>query len=324
MTDISPLKQGDMVMLFHHFPFAYDRALPLQIGPGVCMDNTPFGLLDSIENGLIDFILPGYSIEGFHRNATCFRCYLSEVDTTIAQDELLFYSLLALRLQTPRFFNCGGTFIVGDNEQPIIKPTRYAWSCFWSAKKPHHLTLKKITDSLIISKRLIEVKQSEFKRIHDGLLFFANSSMAGSTSLPLRYIGLFGALEAIFCPNKTKSKTLSKRASSFLCQFHRQFSKLKIGSKKMGEWIEDQYIRVRSQIVHGTYDSKLQIEKDITGYQNYGILHEITRLSLLGFISLENDLLSKLSESSGVALQRTIDNLNSASGNYLTNQRIWT
>jgi hypothetical protein len=56
---------GDIFLLFHTFPFDFDRSLPINAGPGVCLDSTPQHLLDNADpRGLADYVLPGYTFDG--------------------------------------------------------------------------------------------------------------------------------------------------------------------------------------------------------------------------------------------------------------------
>ncbi|MDP3919617.1 MAG: hypothetical protein Q8R76_02265, partial [Candidatus Omnitrophota bacterium] len=52
-------------------------------------------------------------------------------------------------------------------------------------------------------------------------------------------------------------------------------------------------------------------------------LHEITRLCLLGFLALDDQILKQLSEDSGNSLQRAVSNLSAAKGQYLEGQEMW-
>ncbi len=66
--------QGDIFLLFNDLPYDFNADLPLPIGSGVCIDTTPQEWLDSSDQGLADYLLPGYSLPGVVLNNCCLRC----------------------------------------------------------------------------------------------------------------------------------------------------------------------------------------------------------------------------------------------------------
>src|SRR5262245_4975893 len=69
-------KIDDVFLLFYELPFDFTRQLPLALGPGVCLDETPWGLLDTVPPALADSILPGYHLRPrLRRNHCCLRSY---------------------------------------------------------------------------------------------------------------------------------------------------------------------------------------------------------------------------------------------------------
>jgi hypothetical protein len=91
----------------------------------------------------------------------------------------------------------------------------------------------------------------------------------------------------------------------------------------MADWIKDEYINGRHKIVHGIHDATFGVELRPMKYGAFGRLHEITRVSLLAFLSLDDKKLDELSKSTGKCLQNKLENLGSASGAFIINQRIW-
>jgi len=53
---IPEVRVGDEVLLFDHLPFDYAVDLPLTVGPGVYLQDTPQELLGSLEQGLARII----------------------------------------------------------------------------------------------------------------------------------------------------------------------------------------------------------------------------------------------------------------------------
>ncbi len=67
--------RGDIFLLFNDMPYDFSADLPLPIGKGVCLDTTPQEWLDALEQGLADYLLPGYSLLGVGLNNCCLRCF---------------------------------------------------------------------------------------------------------------------------------------------------------------------------------------------------------------------------------------------------------
>ncbi|MBW2099041.1 MAG: hypothetical protein JRG77_09685 [Deltaproteobacteria bacterium] len=309
-------KQGDLYLLFHHLPYDFSAELPLAIGLGVCLDNTPQEWLDSSDQGLADYLLPGYSLSGMGLNNCCLRCfYQSSPDEELSKRDLLFFSVLALRLQSPIGISIGGEFRVGDKNDYILAPTLYEISSSWNGENCRHYTPETITAAGSIADRLVKVKQLGLERLQTSLIFFSHVTIGFSKSFQLSYLGLFASLEALFVPSGNKAATLSRRVSNFLSNF--QFP------EPMEKWIKDEYINGRHKLAHGIHDAAFGATLSSSRREAFGRLHEITRLSLLGFLSLDDKKLNELSKDSGNSLQKVLDNLGGVSGPFLRNQEIW-
>lgn len=309
-------KQGDLFLLFHHLPYDFSAELPLPLGPGVCLDTTPQEWLDSSHQGLADYLLPGYSCPGMGLNNCCLRCfYHPNPEEELSPRDLLFLSVLALRLHSPIDIRIGGEFRVGGEDDRILDPTLYEISSSWNRENFGRYTPAAITASGSIADRLVAVGQLGLTRLQTGLILFSQVTIGFSKSFQLSYIGLFAALEALFVPSGNKAATLSRRISNFLSNF--QFP------EAMGKWIKDEYITGRHKLAHGIHDATFRAKLRPLRRQAFGRLHEITRLSLLGFLSLRDKELGELSTGSGNSLQKALDKLSGASGALLKNQKMW-
>lgn len=314
--DIPIPKSGDSFLLFHHLPYDCEEDLPLSLGPGICLDNTPQPWLDCAEKGLADFLLPGYSLPGMGLNNCCLRCFSSlSPEKSLSPDNLLFLSLLCLRLHIPLEINIGGQFRLGDDEDRIKEPTLYELSSPWSIEGSMRYTSSAIAKSAAIIERVISLEQFNINRLTTGLIFFSQVTLGQSKSFQLSYLGLFAALEALFVPSGKKAVSLSKRISKFLHNFNFPESK--------DNWIKDEYIKGRHSLAHGIHDATFGTKLRPERYQGFGRLHEITRLSLLGFLSMDSEKLKEWSMGSGNNLQKILDNLAPASGDFLKEQKCW-
>ncbi|MCA9420371.1 MAG: hypothetical protein KC592_05095 [Nitrospira sp.] len=309
---------GDLFLLFHHLPFDFSENLPLQLGPSVCLDETPQTILDSADKGLADYLLPGYSLPGEGLNNCCLRCFSRSTNLEqLHPKDLLFLSVLALRLHAPINMRIGGMFRLGENGDCILDPTPLELSSPWSRQGLESYLPLDINKSCEIAKRLVGLEQGDYIKLKTALIFFGQVTLGISNSFQLSYLGLFAALEALFVPGNKKSATLSRRISNFLSNFP--------FPEPIEPWIKNEYIKGRDKIAHGglrnaTFGARLNPES----YKSFGRLHEITRISLLGFLSLEDELLRQLSQSSGPSLQRTLDQIKSLSQKHLgENQKMW-
>ena len=122
-------------------------------------------------------------------------------------------------------------------------------------------------------------------------------------------------MEALFAPGKGNyGALLGSRVGKYLAKFDIDGS--------LGKWLRDQYIKERHPLSHGFWqfspDTNHARERNVT----FGKIHEIVRLCLLGFLSLDDESLSFMSLS-GKKLQYVLDNLSPANGTFLSGQHMW-
>lgn len=309
-------KPGDIFLLFHSLPFDFSAELPLALGSGVCLEATPQQWLDSAENGIADFLLPGYSLSGMGINNCCLRCYAQSIPSTnLISKNLLFLSVLALRLHDPIGIRIGGQFRLGEEGNRILEPALYQLSSRGPTNQ-HAYTPKALEVVATIADRLLSVEQQNFTKLQTALIFFSQVTTGMSSSFQLCHLGLFATLEALFVPSrKSKALTLSRRVSSFLKDFH--------FPEPMESWLKDEYIHGRNKLAHGIHDATLGASLTPSRHVAFIRLHEITRLCLLGFLSLEDQKLKALTCGSDKIIQQDIDNLGAAKGKYVEGQKMW-
>jgi len=312
-ADITRSKPGDIFLLFHELPYDFSQDLPISVGPGVCADMTPQVLLSSAEKGLSDYVLPGYSISETGINNCCLRCYsIFKLTESLSTENLLFLALLSMRLHNPFAIQIAGQFRVGTDDNLISDPKLYELSAPWAISgfyKPSDLmAVEKIVE------RLIEADKQGFRRLVNALLLFSHVTLGQVASYQLATLGLFTSLEALFVPNRTKANTISERIASFLSNFE-----FPIGN--IGEWIKIEYINLRHKLAHGIHDATFGMKPRSEKHHKFGMLHEICRLSLLGFLSLDDAVVKNISEVNGKELQRTLESLSPVTGSTLNNYK---
>ena len=135
-----------------------------------------------------------------------------------------------------------------------------------------------------------------------------------SISLQLSYLGLWAALEALFSPNGSKAKTIAKRITTYLSGFLED-------NENMEQWLITEYIKRRSEFIHGSHIAPPNLQNATKGKDAIPKLHEVTRLCLLGFLSMDKSERRRVFQKKG--MQKRLDSLACAEGKYLNKQRMY-
>jgi hypothetical protein len=91
------------------------------------------------------------------------------------------------------------------------------------------------------------------------------------------------------------------------------------------EWLREEYKHRRGRLAHGVQDLlewrwvEVSEEKIVA----LGRLHEIVRLSILGFLGMSDFVLTKHSALKGTYLQQFLERLELAHGSFLEGQRAY-
>jgi hypothetical protein len=310
---ISESKPGDIYLLFHDLPYDFSQELPISLGPGVCVDMTPHNILHSAEKGLSDYVLPSFNLPGTGINNCCLRCYSNiKLTENIKTENLLFLSLLSMRLHNPLKIRIAGQFLVGEADDPILEPKLYELTAPWSIGGSYNPSDFVAVEKLV--QRLIEADKLELNRLITALIFFSHVTLGQVGSYQMATLGLFTSLEALFVPTGHKAQSISKRISLFLHNFN-------FPNGRLDEWIKSEYINTRHKLAHGIHDAAFGMKARSDRYRKFGILHDICRISLLGFLSLNDSILKTMSETNGKELQRIIDTMSPVTGETLNNYK---
>ncbi len=313
-------KKGDVFLLFHKLPFDFNSGkLPLDILQNLYLDKTPFDLLESFGPALAGQVLPGYGVPGLGVVCCCLR-YDSGTNEYpgFAPKDLLFISTVALRLRKPIPIKIAAQFEVSAEDDTYENPELFELGAPWNPNGDLRYSEKDISEASFIAKDLIQIPEREYKhkRITSAIIYFSQVTCGFSKSFQLSYFGLFAALEALFSPQNNKAKTLASRVSKFLVHFQHNFP------EDISNWIEKQYVE-RGKLIHGSQDIVPWTGIRDSRATAFGRLHEITRLCILGFLSLDQSKHISLSQKAGKTLQNDIDALGPASGGYLEGQRMF-
>ena len=309
---------GDTFLLFHQLPFDFDEDLPLALGPNVYLAATPQDLLDTAEPALTDFVLPGYHLPGMGLTNCCLRYPAgSNVLTELEPKDFFFNSITALRLHAPIGIEIAGQFVFKPRpEGEIIEnPELFQLVSSWQPIENARYSAKDILLASEIATHIIRLEKSSYKRLMSALVLFSQVTCGLSCSFQLAYLGLFSALEALFTPKGKKATTLARRIAKFLNSFDPDSS--------LEQWFGNEYKHGRSQLVHGIQDVKPHMKIRSSKVNSFGKLHEIARLCILGFLSMDDKKLVSLSKKTGADLQKELDSLDTATGRFLEGQYMW-
>jgi len=312
-------KPGDTFLLFGEFAYDFDTDLPISVGPGIYLDTTPHDILrDAQPRALADYVLPGYNLNAGSPNS-CLRhssCVVSP--SNIQPPSLLFNSVVALRLLAPRAIRVAGRFTVGKNGRSIDDPSLYHLTSPWQPDPAGYYSARDVPFAAGVAGRLLHLLDRDYGRISSSLVLFSQVTTGQVRSFQMAYLGLFAALEALFAPKRNKAETLGERIGNFLAN---------IGPPRgwsVKDWLADEYQEGRGRLAHGVQ------EVDPWGgtirsstLETFARLHEITRLCILGFISLPNAQLQSIGHASGTPLQNHLKSLAPARGRFLKDQRMW-
>jgi hypothetical protein len=211
----APPEIGDVFLLFHELPFDFTEQLPLALGPGVCLDATPWNLLETVKPALADYILPGYHLPG-RQNHCCLHSYEASLPH-FRPATLLFIAITALRLRTPLGIHIAGSFTCGPADNPIAECNLYQMASPWQPQRDRVYTPTDIRAAADIANRLVEIDDLCYRRITTALVYFSQVTVGLSQSFQLSYLGLFAALEALFVPTgKNKDATLGAIAAKLI------------------------------------------------------------------------------------------------------------
>jgi len=323
-------RPGDVFLLFRELPYSFDEDLPLQLGPNAYIDKIPQEVLDVPQSNfeheqielcsLINYVLPGYHLNLGYTNC-CLRSPIEEYSNSeYSPLDIFFLSINGLRLCAPYKISVAGSFKLGKSDSPITEYSLYWLESPWVPKKEGLETNLRYTPENVrlcneIVNRLIELNQSSYARFVSGLVLFSHVTCGFTNSYQMAYSMLFASLEALFYPTGSgKGQTLARRVDSFLSTTETKFS--------IKDFIQNEY-RSGRNIVHGLQDisvfQKLNDEKK----QKLGRLHEITRLCILGFMSMGNDNLQSYTSKTGPTVKKLLDNIKPACGKFIDGQRIW-
>ncbi len=325
-------RAGDVFLLFQKLPFDFHSGdLPIRILENLYFDDTPSELLDSkrfysegdevdglLERTcLVNIVLPYHNLPGIGITHCCLRYDTLKTSQypNVAALSLFANFITALRLQKPCPIVGGGQFEVGSDDEPIKNPVSWNRTTVHNPRDAGRYSKDDIQVASNITKDLLEIRQSNDERqLESALIYFSQVTQGFSISLQLSYLGLWAALEALFRPNGIKAKTIAKRITAYLSGFFEN-------DEDMEQWLITEYIKRRSEFIHGSHIAPPDLQNVRRGRDAFPKLHEVTRLCLLGFLSMEKSQRRQVFQKKG--MQERLDGLACAEGKYLNKQRMY-
>lgn len=317
MTALST-EPGDVFLLFHTLPYDFEEDLPLAIGPNVYIDSTPLGVLAAADPpSLADYILPGYHLPGLGLTNCCLRSPTAEVRPPgLGPTDLFFLSITALRLRAPVAIEIAGQFELGRQDELIKNPILFQLKSPWQPDRDARYSGEDVNVAAEIARRLIQVAERNPSRLTSAIVLFSQVTCGLSQSLQMSYLALFATLEALFIPQGDRAATLACRIARFLSPFEFPVP--------LHDWLRKEYVYGRNNLAHGVQDVVPWTRTRESKAEAFGRLHEVTRLSILSFVSLSNDKLESLFlRNKRKQLQKELDSLGPVTGRFLEGQRMW-
>lgn len=310
------MDEGDVVLLFFRLPYNYDDDLPITIVPALEIAETPFSALNSTsEEHMSCYVLPGHKLPGMGINHCCLVSPIScKPPVGISRDALLFLFITALRLIAPAIIEISGQFEYGGEEDPIRNPRLYNMRSTWQPAHDYSYCGLDFVNAGKLLIPIINCMNGNLGRLKYAFMLFSQVTCGFSLSYQMSVLALFAALEALFAPHKGNyGMLLGSRVGRYLAKFDTD--------RSLEKWLSDQYIRERHSLSHGFWQFSPDVEHTSERNMNFGKLHEIVRLCLLGFLSEDADNLSFMFLR-GRKLQSKLDNLPPANGIFLQGQHM--
>lgn len=329
MDCTTPLDHGDLVLLFTRLPFDYESDLPLTPAAGVMVARPPYSLLDEPQiDHMPCYLLPGYNLPGWGMMHCCLISKVSEtIPNNMTRTDLLFSYLTALRLTAPATIDIASHFQYGGEDDPISQPCLYSLRSGWNPDDNYHYTEQDIMSAGRLLNRITHCLTQGPARLRNAFVLFSQVTNGWTVSYQMSVLGLYSALESLFAPSVQSrgnyAQTLGARVGSFLTPYS--------NGVNLNHWITQHYEKERHPLSHGFWQIDPRQSPSTNKRNDLGTLHEVLRLSLLGFLSLNSNELAFLNLDPGAdpkkqrtALQNGLEALQPAAGDFLTGQRMWS
>jgi hypothetical protein len=335
MIEGSKLQDGDKIFLFTAFSYDYSM-LPLNIMEGVDLIKRPEE--DDLYS-VSDVIRPYcYALPALSVNMPVPHVCIRISSKYSNQDEIFWDLILALRLLKPLHIGVSGSFIYSAVDK-CANPALYNLFSVLNAEdiykisrpeathRPSYQYMSadfKIVAQLLKKIRSLRCKPSKNKRLLNALHSFGSITRGQGTTYSIIFDELFKVLGSLFA--SAKSARLGYSVDEF-------FMDVQLRKKTWGKWVTLQYTNKRNKVSHGNpmylmSGNKFSFLIGKTQYYDLFKLHEIARLSLLGFLGLSNKQLDGHSQKT-VADQENLEKSKNflkqlkTSPEFLKNQTMW-
>ena len=312
-----PTKPGDSFLLFDTLPYDFREDLPLPVGLNVYLDDTPQNVLRSANPpSLAHYVLPGFGSPGRRLTNCCLRSpACDDRPAQLTPTDLFFLSVTALRLRAPIGVAIAGQFDLGRDDCLIENPTLFHLMSPWHPDGNACYSGEDVRFAAQLAERQMQIAERKYTRLLSAVVLFSQVTCGHSKSFQMTYLALFSALEALFVPKGDRARTLARRVANFLA--HLRFP----GS--LHDWLKKEYEDGRNKLSHGVQDVTPWTRIGESQSRAFGRLHEVTRLCILGSMSLDDQKLASISGSAGERLQKELDSLQPGRGRFLDGQRMW-
>jgi hypothetical protein len=304
---------------FRTFEFSGRLTSSIEIFEDISIVQTPMLWLKDlkgIDAAMMSQALPGFGV-GYIPNVCLHRKDLGKEER--AEKSNFWIAVAAFRLFSPFAIRVSGELHLGSNGSlGATLPHERMSPWFPPQGTSHSFTRVDLPLVATIASRFDELLKMDAAapRIHSASWLFTQITTGTSNSYQLTCLGLFAILEALFDPQGYgKGGTMAARVGAFLSDFQSGWD--------IESFIAKEYVLTRHYLSHGAFSPKPNEDLSPQKAEVVGRLHEIVRLSLLGFMGLTDIELQGLFSRSSKKNRTGLAALGKAQGQFLNKQKMW-
>lgn len=306
-------------VLFENLPFDHHIQLPVDLGAGVRLAD-PSPAYDVINRCQVHQVtLVPYHLRGQPLVRICLaRDLKASTNEQKARDDV-YLAYYAMRLAMPVLTATSGALIIEDGQ--VVSPTRDARGAFRSACSGPAYTIDAFETARVLNLRMRTLKGPGLDRMRSALALYSHVDLGSVQSWQLTYLGLVGVLECVFPQPfpRTVADRMTVRDASYGDRLGRRVAAFLRGSgsaRGLAAFIAGSYKARRNKVAHGFHPVRGAGRLRKQNAKLVLRLHHISRLVLLGMLSLENDVLAALlpSAAGALAVQNGLDEIATVRG----------
>jgi hypothetical protein len=316
----------DEYLLFTDLPFNFEVDLPLDFGNGVFLvDPGPAYQVIDADDELAALATPE-RVARMGQVDACLRSAHGRGGSERARENL-WLAVLALRLARPVHIGTSSSFGVEAGQWAGMGISLSKMETSVNPQAAASFDADVVRQARDINRRLQTMRKPALARFRSAMTMYSHVDLGRVASWQLSVLGLFACLDCLFPQPSPRvanylvrekyGERLARRVAKFLSTIARP--------PRLQSWIATSYGRWRNPLAHGFHDVGLGSRGSASRSAMLLKLHEVTRLTLLGFMGLSNDDILGLlpAHADTVAVQNGLDAIGAAPASYLQDQQFW-